>query len=360
MKIAILGLANSGKTTVFNALTGQDNPTTIYPTLEGEPKEAVVKVPDERLMVLAGYFEPKKITPATVHYLDYLGILRAEPQHNRKVLDFMKDADAYLHVVRAFKDEAVVHPFGGVDPARDLQALRAELILADLELVEKRLERIEDSKKKGKKPSAKEEKVLTKLRQALEEERPLREVPLTEEEKEAVRHLQFFTDKPEIVLLNLSEEEFQKDQGRKTIEEIRPLAGEGVPVLGVSGKIEMEIALLDEEERKEFLSDLGLSEPAMERVIKACYEHLGLISFFTAGPQEVRAWTIKKGTNAQKAAGKIHSDMERGFIRAEVIGYEDFINAGSVNEARQRGLFKLEGKEYIVQDGDIITFRFNV
>ncbi len=360
MKIAILGLANSGKTTIFNALTGQDNPTTIYPSLEGEPKEAVVKVPDERLLKLAEYFQPKKITHATVHYLDYLGIMKAEPQHNRKVLDFMKDVDAYLHVVRAFKDETVVHPFGSIDPERDIQSLRTELILADLELVEKRLERIEESKKKGKKPQPEEERVLKKIRDALEEEKPLRSLALTEDEEDAIRHLQFMTDKPEILLINLSEDEFRQDQGRALVEKIQIVAGQGVPVLAVSGKIEMEIALLEDDERQEFLSDLGLQEPAMQRVIKACYEHLGLISFFTVGPQEVRAWTIKKGTRAQQAAGKIHSDMERGFIRAEVIGYQDFMASGSVHEARQKGLYRLEGKDYEVKDGDIITFRFNV
>jgi len=360
MEIAILGLANAGKTTIFNALTAQEHPTPVYPSLEGSPKEAIVKVPDQRLVKLAEHFNPQKITYATVHYMDYLGIMKAEPQHNRKILEVMKDADAYLHVVRAFEDEAIVHPFGSVDPIRDINILRTELVISDLELVEKRLERIEESKKKGKKIQPEEERVLLKLKTALEQEKAIRELSLSEEELLAIRHLQFITDKPEIILLNISEEQFKQDRGDSLVKKVQKTINSHTPVLAVSGKIEMEIALLEENERKEFLEDFGLREAAMQRVIKVCYEHLGLISFFTVGPQEVRAWTIRKGTRAQQAAGKIHSDMEKGFIRAEVISYEDFISSGSVQEARKRGLYRLEGKDYVVKDGDIITFRFNV
>ena len=358
MKIGIVGLANSGKTTIFNALTGQNMPTTIYYTTEAEPHLGIVKVPDERVERLAEIYRPRKTTFATVEYLDYLGITRGDMEQNRKVLDMIKDVDAILHVVRAFEDESVVHPLGNVDPLRDAETLELELVLSDLDLVEKRLARMEEARKRGKRPDEAEKAALLKCKKALEEEKPLREITFTDGETLALRHLQLISIKPEVVVLNLHEDDLAEEQHGELIRTFRERFN--LPVIALSGRIEMEIAQLDATEAEEFLKGYGLQEPAMHRLIRLCYEHLGLISFLTVGSDEVRAWTIRKGTTAHMAAGKIHSDIQRGFIRAEVISYEDFIKAGSMAEARERGLLRLEGKDYIVQDGDIINFRFNV
>jgi len=358
MKIGIVGLANSGKTTIFNALTGLNIPTTIYTTTKTEPHMGIVKVPDERVERLSEIFHPKKGIFATVQYVDYLGITKGDMEQNRKVLDMIKDVDAILHVVRAFEDESVVHPLGKVDPLRDAETLELELILSDLDLVEKRLIRMEEARKRGKKIDESEKVVLLKCKEALEDEKPLRDVSFTESELLALRHLQLISIRPEVILLNLHENDLPKERHSNLIKDFRERFN--LPVIALSGKIEMEIAQLDATEAEEFLKGYGLEEPAMHRLIRLCYEHLGLISFLTVGKNEVRAWTIRKGTTAHKAAGKIHSDLERGFIRAEVISYNDFIEAGSMAEARERGLLRLEGKDYIVQDGDIINFRFNV
>ncbi len=358
MKIGILGLANSGKTTVFNALTGLDLPVTVYASVEGEPHIGVVNVPDSRVVRLSGIYNPKKTTFATVEYIDYLGITRGDLKQNRKVFDMVKDADAILHVVRVFEDESVAHPLGGVDPERDADTVEMELVLSDLELVEKRLERMEESRKRGKKPDEQERKVLLRCREALEEERPLRALDLSDEELKTLRHLQFVTLKPEVMILNLGEDQLDDERVGDLIHRLEERFSS--PVISLSGKIEMEIAQIEEDEQRDFLQDLGITEPGMTRVIQACYRHLGLISFLTVGKDEVRAWTVRKGTPAVEAAGKIHSDIERGFIRAEVVSYDDFIRAGSMALAKQEGVVRLEGKTYEVRDGDIINFRFNV
>jgi hypothetical protein len=358
MKIGILGLANSGKTTVFNALTGLDLPVTVYASVEGEPHVGVVNVPDHRVGRLSEIYEPKKTTYATVEYIDYLGITRGDLKQNSKVFDMVKDADAILHVVRVFEDESAAHPLGGVNPERDADTVEMELVLSDLELVEKRLERMEESRKRGKKPDEKEKKVLLRCREALEEERPLRALDLSDEELKTLRHLQFVTLKPEVMILNLGEDQLDDERVGDLIHSLEERFSS--PVIPLSGKIEMEIAQLEEDEQRGFLQDLGITEPGMTRVIQACYRHLGLISFLTVGKDEVRAWTVRKGTPAVEAAGKIHSDIERGFIRAEVVSYDDFIRAGSMALAKQEGVVRLEGKTYEVRDGDIINFRFNV
>jgi GTP-binding protein YchF len=356
MKIAIAGLSNSGKTTIFNALTGLTLETTVYPTTSGEPHYGVVKVPDERLDRLSEIFKPKKTTHSTIEYIDYLGLTKGDTKQNRSVIEFLKDADAVLHVVRAFKDESVVHPFGGADSVRDVSALRTELILGDLELAEKRIESMELSAKKGKKPSEAERAVLVKCREALENEKPLRDIDFTADDRAAMRHLQFMTLKPEILVLNISEDDIGSDDVKKLQEKLREFG----PVVALSGKVEMEISELPADERTAFLEDLGIDEPALDKLIRISYEHVGLISFFTTVGDELRAWAIKKGTDALNAAGKVHSDIQRGFIRAEVVSYEDFISAGSLPTAREKGTLRLEGKTYEVKDGDIINFRFNV
>ncbi len=361
MKIAITGLANSGKTTLFNALTGQNLETTIYATLVAEPHLGVVKVPDARIEKLTEIYKPKKTAYATVEYVDYIGLTKGDAEQNRKVFDLVKDVDAVVHVIRGFEDETVVHPLGGVDPKRDAETIELEMIFGDLELVDKRLERMEQGAKRGKKPDEAEKKLLLKCKEFLEDEKALRDVEFSDEEQKAMSHLQFMSIKPEVVVVNVGEKDVNSDKTAGTVSALQSFfSGKRVRVLGLCGKIEMEIAQLPSEEATAFFDDLGIKEPALNKLIHVSYDLLGLISFLTSGEDEVRAWTIMKGMNAQKAAGKIHSDIERGFIRAEVISYEDFISCGSMSTAREKGLLRLEGKTYEVRDGDIINFRFNV
>lgn len=355
MKIALIGLSNSGKTTIFNALTGKNFATTIYPTTTGEPNISVVKVPDSRIDKLYEIFKPKKTTYATVECIDYIGITKGDTQQNRKVFDLIKDVDSVVHVVRAFEDDSVAHPMGNVDTVRDFEIVRLELIFKDLELVEKRLERIDQFAKKGKKPDEVERKLLLKCKDALEREIPLRDVDFTEEEKNAMRHLQFVSTKPEVVVLNIGEDALNTDK-EKTLLSFIPHQS----VISLCGKIEMEISRLSPTDAKPFFDLLGIKEAAVNKLIRLCYKTLGLISFFTYAGDEVRSWTIKKGTTALKAAGKIHSDIERGFIKAEVVSFDDLISLGSIHAVREKGLLRLEGKTYEVKDGDIINFRFHV
>ncbi|GAB4489545.1 MAG: redox-regulated ATPase YchF [Thermodesulfovibrionales bacterium] len=361
MKIAIIGLANSGKTTLFNALTGQNLETTIYATVNAEPHLGVVKVPDERVDKLTEIYKPKKTTYATVEYIDYIGLTKGDMEQNRKVFDLIKDADAVVHVVRAFEDESVVHPLGGIDPVRDAETLELEMIFGDLDLVDKRLDRMEQNQKRGKKPDEVEKKILHRCKEILEQEKPLRDIAFSEDEEKAMRHLQFMSIKPQVVVLNVPEQEIASQSTADALAKIgAKISGSRVRCLSLCGKIEMEIAQLSPEEARAFLDDLGIREPALNALISVSYDLLGLISFLTSGEDEVRAWTISKGMNAQKAAGRIHSDIERGFIRAEVVSYRDFIEQGGMAGVRDKGLLRLEGKTYEVQDGDIINFRFNV
>ncbi|MDI6800891.1 MAG: redox-regulated ATPase YchF [Thermodesulfovibrionales bacterium] len=365
MKLAIIGLSNSGKTAVFNALTRQNLETTIYPTVSGEPNFGVVKVPDHRIDRLAEIYKPKKVTYATVEYIDYIGLTKGDVAQNRKVFDLIKDVDAIVHVVRAFENDSVSHPMNEINPLKDIETLELELIFGDIELIEKRLERMEEGAKKGKKPNEAEKKLLLKCKDALEKEIPLRNVSFDDEEQKAMKHLQFVSTKPEVVVLNIGEGDLNSDrmldfQQKAEKYFIDKDISETTKVVTLCGKIEMEIAQLNTEEAKAFLDDLNIQEPALNKLIHVSYDLLGLISFLTVGEDEVRAWTITEGTNAQKAAGKIHSDIERGFIRAEVVGCEDFIACGNMAAARDKGLLRLEGKAYEVKDGDIINFRFNV
>jgi GTP-binding protein YchF len=361
MKIAITGLANSGKTTIFNALTGLDLETTIYATVTAEPHHGVVKVPDSRLDRLSEIYKPKKTTYATVEYVDYIGLTKGDMEQNRKVFDLVKDVDAMVHVVRGFEDGSVSHPIGNVDPLRDAETIELEMIFSDLELVDKRLERMELGSKRGKKPDEGEKQLLLKCKEILGSEKPLRDTVFSEEDQKAMRHLQFMSIKPEVIVLNVAEQEVNSEATAKTVSDLQAFfRGRQVTVQSMCGKIEMEIAQLSPEEAKAFLDDLGIQEPALNKLIRVSYDLLGLISFLTTGEDEVRAWTIEKGLHAQQAAGKIHSDIERGFIRAEAVSYDDFIAAGSTHAAREKGQFRLEGKTYVVKDGDIINFRFNV
>ncbi|BCB96225.1 GTP-binding protein [Dissulfurispira thermophila] len=369
MRLAIIGLSNSGKTTVFNALTRQNIETTIYPTVTGEPNYGIVKVPDYRVDKLAEIYKPKKVTYATVEYVDYIGLTKGDITQNRKVFDLIKDVDAIVHVIRAFEDDAVLHPMNEVNPMRDIEILELELIFGDLELAEKRLARMEEGAKKGKKPNEAEKRLLLKCKDALEKEIPLRNVSFDNEEQKVMKHLQFVSIKPEVVVLNVGEKDLNTEKEKKLLSDVDayfraknqdPSLITRHASLSLCGKVEMEIAQLNPDEARAFLDDLGIQEPALNKLIQVSYDLLGLISFLTCGEDEVRAWTIKKGINAQQAAGKIHSDIERGFIRAEVINFDDFISVGSMSLARDKGLLRLEGKTYEVKDGDIINFRFNV
>lgn len=359
MKVGIIGLSNAGKTTVFNALTGQALETPIYTTTTGDPHIGVVKVPDTRLGKISDMFKPKKTTYATIEYIDYFGITKGDLEQNRKVFDLIKDVDATVHVVRGFSDDTVIHSLGTVDQLRDIETIELELIFGDLEFVEKRLKKMEQGAKRGKKPDESEKKLILKCKERLEHEGALRNVDFHEQDILAMRHLQFLSTKPEVLLLNIGEKDLHSENSEVIQSSIRdryPL----LPVLSMCGKIEMEIAQLSPEDAQLFLNDLGIDEPTSNKVIRTCYELLGLVSFFTYAGDEVRAWAITKGSGAQKAARKVHSDIERGFIRAEVISFEDFISVGNLHNAREKGLLRLEGKTYEVKDGDIINFRFNV
>ena len=359
MKVSVIGLSNSGKTTVFNALTGQNIETTLYPTTSGEPNRGIVKVPDARIDKLSEIFRPKKTTYATIEYVDYIGMTKGDMEQNRKVFDLIKDADAVVQVVRFFPDDAVIHPLETVDAARDVETIELELIFGDLDLVEKRLERMEQGAKRGKKPNETEKRLLLKCKEYLEKETALRDVQFSDEEKIAMKPLQFLSTKPEVLVLNIGEKDLNTDHIRN-LQSTLQTRFPSLSVITLCGKIEMEIAQLSAGEKEPFLEELGIDEPASNKLIHTCYAILGLVSFFTVGEDEVKAWTVRKQIHALSAAGKIHSDIERGFIRAEVISFEDFISAGSMQAAKEKGLLRLEGKTYEVKDGDIINFRFNV
>src|ERR1039457_4052571 len=326
MKTAIIGLANSGKTTIFNALTGLNLETTTFPTLSGDSHTGIVKVPDVRIDRLAGIYKPKKTTFATVEYIDYLGLTKGDMDQNRKVFDLIRDADAIVHVVRGFEDETILHPLGSVNARRDAETVEMEMIFGDLELVEKRLARMDEGARKGRKYDEEEHKMLLTCKEALEGEKALRDVDFSEVEQKVMRSLQFMSIKPQLIVVNLPEDELNSEAAERITGELESFfSGRQVSVIAICGKIEMEIAQLSPDEAELFLADLGIPEPALNKLIRLSYDLLGLISFLTAGEDEVRACTLRKGTDAQRSAGKIHSDIERGFIRAEVVAYDDFM-----------------------------------
>ncbi len=372
MKIVITGFPNSGKTTIFNALTGLSLETTSYPTAiskDTRPHSGIVKVTDKRLDRLSSVFKPKKITHATLEFIDFPGISTStggDALHNSMVFELIKNSDAILHVVRTFEDNSVIHPAGGVNPLRDVISFETELIIGDLEFVEKRLERIEEQAKKGKSTDKADKEFLLKCKESLEKETSLRDMEFTAGEKRLMLPYQFLTTMPEIIVLNIDEKDINSERIRNIQGEIKRYfkeKGKGFipPILAICAKIEMEIAQLPEEERGDFLSGMGIDEPLMNKLCKITYESMGLITFFTFIKGEVRAWMLSKGSNALMAAGRIHSDIERGFIKAEVVSYDDFVSSDEdMHSVKERGLLRLEGKDYIIQDGDIITFKFNV
>jgi GTP-binding protein YchF len=362
MKTGIIGLPNSGKTTVFNALTGGSAETAAYSSGSLEPNLATVKVPDPRLHVLAEMYKPKKTTFADVQYVDVAGLsgsARESGGLSPAFLNYISQVDALLHVVRAFEDPNVPHPQESINPRRDIETVDLELTFSDLSIIERRLQRLvgEIGKTAGKEKELRiqERDVLQRLQSTLEADIPIRDVELTADEEKMLRGYQFLSAKPLLIVLNAGEDQLHTDLAAAL-----PYDHRKSGVVQLAGKVEAEIAQLDAEDARAFLDDLGIDEPARERVISASYDLLGLISFLTAGPDEVRAWPIKANMPALEAAGAIHSDIQRGFIRAEVVAYNDLIAAGSMAEAKKRGTVRMEGKTYIVQDGDICNFLFNI
>lgn len=349
MQLGIIGLPMVGKTTVFELLTENS------PNSTGKANLAMAKIPDPRIDNLSRVYNPRKTIYAQMELVDIPGLAPGNEKGSRGFLDAVRKADALLHVVKVFDDP---YNTSEINPMNDIELVAYELLLADLDLIEKRIERINANKKKNQMQN--ELDLLAKLKEALVNEKPLSSVEISEAEKEILNTYQFLTAKPLLICLNLNEEAI-KDLNYQQKQEIKEYAEQhDIPVVEISAAIEKEMAELDESEREEFFADLGITETGLIKIAHSMYLRLGLISFFTVGEDEVRAWTINDGDTARQAAGKIHSDIERGFIRAEVVAYEDFIQLGSMNAVKEKGLFRLEGKEYIVKDGDIVHFRFNI
>ena len=365
MKLGMVGLPNVGKSTLFNALTNAGAESANYPFCTIEKNIGIVSVPDERLDALAKIYEPDKFTPATLEFVDIAGLVKGASKGEglgNKFLGDIREVDAIVHVVRCFEDANIVHVDGSIDPARDIETINLELIFSDIEMIERRIDRTKKLVKGDKKYIA-EVELLEKLKAYLEEGKSARGFDCSEEEWETIRQTPLLSGKPIIYAANMSEKDFvnniDTNPHYKTVKQIAE--EEKSAVLPICAQIEAEISDMNDEDKEMFLEEMGLHESGLNRIIREGYSLLGLISYLTAGKPEVRAWTIKKGTKAPQAAGKIHTDFEKGFIRAEVISFDDFMaNGGSMSAAKEKGLVRLEGKEYVMQDGDIVLFRFNV
>lgn len=364
MKLGIVGLPNVGKSTLFNAITKAGAESANYPFCTIEPNVGVVSVPDYRLNVLKDMNKPEKVSPATIEFYDIAGLVKGAYKGEglgNKFLSHIREVASILHVIRCFEDSNVTHVNGNINPLRDIETINLELIFADLEMIEKRIQKTERLLKSDKNLKA-EFELLKKVESALEEGIPARILECNDDETEMLKTFNLLSLKPIIYVANVSEDEVAEDgKNNPYVQTLKDFAkNEKAKLVVICAKIEAEIAELDEDEKQMFLKELGLKKSGLERLIQASYSLLGLISYLTAGPKEVRAWTIKKGTKALKAAGKIHTDFERGFIRAEVVAFKDLVEHGSNAAAKEKGLVRLEGKEYVVQDGDVILFRFNV
>lgn len=364
MKLGIVGLPNVGKSTLFNAITNAGAESANYPFCTIEPNVGVVAVPDERLDKLAEMYNPRKITPAVIEFVDIAGLVRGASKGEglgNKFLSHIREVDAIVHVVRCFEDTDVMHVEGSIDPLRDMETINLELVFSDLEMIDRRIDKTKKALKGDKKLEG-ELELLERVKAALEAGKPSRTVERTEDEDTILAAANLLTEKPVIYAANMSEADFKNDyEKNKNYLKLKEKAQkEGAEVIPICAKIEEDLSDMEDDEKAVFLEDLGLKESGLDRLIKASYRLLGLISYLTAGEPEVRAWTIKKGTKAPQAAGKIHSDFERGFIRAEVVSYKDLIDCGGMAAVKEKGLLRSEGKDYVMQDGDVVLFRFNV
>ena len=364
MKLGIVGLPNVGKSTLFNAITNAGAQSANYPFCTIDPNVGVVAVPDSRLDRLSAMYEPEKTTPAVIEFVDIAGLVRGASKGEglgNKFLANIRETDAIVHVVRCFENDDIVHVDASIDPARDIETINLELIFSDIEMVERRIDRV-GKQMKGDKTLAGEYEFLKRVKEALESNIPARNIETDENEKAWLKEVSLLTAKPVIYACNMSENDFSGGiENNKYYQAVRAIAdAEGSETLPICAELEAEIASLDKEEKEMFLADLGIEQGGLDKKKKKSYSLLGLISFLTSGKDECRAWTIKKGTKAPQAAGKIHSDIERGFIRAEVIAFDDLISIGSLTAAKEKGMVRSEGKEYVMQDGDVVLFRFNV
>ncbi len=365
MKLGIVGLPNVGKSTLFNAITNAGAQSANYPFCTIEPNVGTVAVPDKRLDRLTEMYNPAKTTPAVIEFVDIAGLVKGASKGEglgNKFLSHIREVDAIVHVVRCFEDGNITHVDGSIDPLRDMETINLELIFSDMEMMERRIDRLKKTMKGGDKKNLAECELCEKILSVLQNGLPARSIDYTKDEFEIAKGANLLTLKPVIYAANMSENDFKSgiDSNAHYQKVIARGKEENAEVLPICAEMEAEVSELSKEDKELFLADLNLTESGLDRMVASCYRLLGLISYLTAGEKEVRAWTIEEGTKAPQAAGKIHSDFERGFIRAEIVSYDDLIECGSIAAAREKGLYRSEGKEYVIKDGDVVLFRFNV